>query len=53
MLRLGDDVMGKKLRVIVVGGSAAGPTGASTARRKDPEAEIILLEKDDFVSVGA
>jgi len=45
--------MGKKLRVIVIGGSAAGPTAASTARRKDPESEIILLEKEDFVSYGA
>lgn len=45
--------MENKLKVVVVGGSAAGPTTASTARRKDPNAEITLLEKGEFISYAA
>jgi flavin-dependent dehydrogenase len=45
--------MGEKLRLVVLGGSAAGPTAASTARRKSPEARITILEKGSFVSYGA
>ena len=45
--------MSNKLEIIIVGGSAAGPTAAANARRKAPEAHIILLEQGNFVSVGA
>jgi flavin-dependent dehydrogenase len=45
--------MEKNLNLVIVGGSAAGPTAASTARRKDPNAKITLLEKGEFVSYGA
>jgi CoA-dependent NAD(P)H sulfur oxidoreductase len=45
--------MNKKLNVVILGGSAAGPTAASTAQRHDPEANIILLEKGNFISYGA
>jgi flavin-dependent dehydrogenase len=45
--------MGKKLNVVVIGGSAAGPTAASTVRRRDSEAEIFLLEKGEYISYGA
>jgi CoA-dependent NAD(P)H sulfur oxidoreductase len=42
-----------KLKVVVVGGSAAGPTAASTARRKDPAISVTLLEKGEFISYAA
>jgi CoA-dependent NAD(P)H sulfur oxidoreductase len=45
--------MGEKVNLVIIGGSAAGPTAASNARRKDPEASIVLLEKGDFISYGA
>ncbi len=45
--------MDKKLRVVIVGGSAAGPTAASTARRKDSTASITLLEKGEYISYAA
>jgi protoporphyrinogen oxidase len=45
--------MTEKLRLLVLGGSAAGPSAASTARRKSPEAEITILEKGDYISYGA
>ena len=44
--------MAEKLVVVIIGGSAAGPTAAASARRKAPEANITLLEKGEFVSVG-
>lgn len=45
--------MDMKRKVVIIGGSAAGPTAASTAQRSDPEAGIILLEKGEFISYGA
>jgi flavin-dependent dehydrogenase len=45
--------MKKNLNLVVVGGSAAGPTAASTARRKDPNVNITLLEKGEFISYSA
>ena len=45
--------MDNKLRVVIAGGSAAGPTAASTARRKDSTASITLLEKGEYISYGA
>lgn len=45
--------MADRLNLVIIGGSAAGPTAASTARRKDPEAAITLLEQGEFVSYGA
>ncbi len=45
--------MADRLNLVIIGGAAAGPTAASTARRKDPDAVITLLEKGEFVSYGA
>lgn len=45
--------MSQKPNLLIIGGSAAGPTAASTARRKDPEVDITMLEKGEFVSYGA
>lgn len=45
--------MTNKLEIIIIGGSAAGPTAAGSARRQAPEANITMLEKGEFVSVGS
>jgi len=45
--------MAEQLEVVIIGGSAAGPTAASSARRKSPEVKITMLEKGEFVSVGS
>ena len=45
--------MSQKLNLLIIGGSAAGPTTASTARRKDPEVSITMLEKGEYVSYVA
>ena len=40
-------------RLVVIGGVAAGMSAASRARRRNPELEIIVLEKGRHVSYGA
>ena len=45
--------MGKKERLVVVGGVAGGMSAASSFRRLKPEAEVIVLEKDEHISYGA
>ena len=40
----------RPLRIIIVGGVAGGASAATRARRMNEHAEIILLEKDEFVS---
>lgn len=40
-------------RIVVVGGSAAGPKAAARARRLDPAAEIVLLQKDPELSMAS
>ncbi|MBN2735740.1 MAG: FAD-dependent oxidoreductase [Spirochaetales bacterium] len=39
--------------IIVIGGSAAGPKAAAKARRIDPEAEIIILQKGPDLSMAS
>ena len=38
------------LRIVIVGGVAGGASAATRARRMNEDAEIVLLEKDEFVS---
>lgn len=45
--------MAAALKIVVVGGSAAGPKAAARARRCDPQADITILERGDFVSYAA
>ncbi len=41
------------IKILVVGGVAAGPKAAARARRLDPRAEITILEKGDYISYAA
>ncbi|MCU0821845.1 MAG: FAD-dependent oxidoreductase, partial [Spirochaetes bacterium] len=45
--------MTKKKRVIVIGGSAAGPKAAAKARRLDENAEVIIIQKDPDLSMAS
>lgn len=45
--------MAKKKRIIVIGGSAAGPKAAAKARRLDNDAEVIILQKDPDLSMAS
>lgn len=40
-------------RIIVIGGSAAGPKAAAKARRIDSNAEVIILQKDPDLSMAS
>jgi NADPH-dependent 2,4-dienoyl-CoA reductase/sulfur reductase-like enzyme len=40
-------------RIVVIGGVAAGMSAASQARRRQPEAEVIVLERGPHVSYAA
>lgn len=40
-------------RFLVVGGDAAGMSAASKAKRDDPDLEVVVFERGDWVSYGA
>jgi NADPH-dependent 2,4-dienoyl-CoA reductase/sulfur reductase-like enzyme/rhodanese-related sulfurtransferase len=45
--------MTKRKRIVVVGGSAAGPKAAAKARRIDNNAEVVILQKDADLSMAS
>ena len=45
--------MTHKKRIVVIGGSAAGPKAAAKARRLDDNAEVIILQKDPDLSMAS
>ena len=45
--------MTHKKRIVVIGGSAAGPKAAAKARRLDNDAEVIILQKDPDLSMAS
>ncbi len=42
-----------KGRLVVVGGDAAGMSAASQAKRRYPDMEVVVLEKDQYISYAA
>ncbi len=42
----------KKLRIVVVGGLAAGPSAAAKAVRTNPKAEVTMFEASETISYG-
>lgn len=44
---------GTTVKILIVGGVAAGLKAAATARRRDPAAEITVIEKGKLISYGA
>ncbi|MBN2424606.1 MAG: FAD-dependent oxidoreductase [Calditrichaceae bacterium] len=46
-------MMSKPVQIIIIGGNAAGMSAASRARRNDPDAAILVIEKSDIVSYGS
>ena len=45
--------MTNRRRIIVIGGSAAGPKAAAKARRIDNDAEVVILQKDGDLSMAS
>lgn len=41
------------MRIVIVGGVAAGMSAASRAARFDPAAEVVVFERGDWISYGA
>lgn len=41
---------GRKMRLVMIGAVAAGTSAAAKARRNNEEAEIVIYEKDSFIS---
>ena len=44
--------MKRPVKIIVVGGNAAGPAAAAKAKRFNPNADVILFEASEFISSG-
>ena len=44
--------MKRPVKIIIVGGNAAGPAAAAKAKRFNPNAEVLLFEASEFVSTG-
>ena len=42
-----------KLKIVVIGANAAGAKAASKAKRINPKADVILIDKGNFISYGA
>ncbi|HNW30274.1 MAG TPA: pyridine nucleotide-disulfide oxidoreductase, partial [Spirochaetota bacterium] len=45
--------MSENKRIIIIGGSAAGPKSAAKARRLDENAEIIIIQKAPDLSMAS
>lgn len=41
-----------KRKVVIIGGSAAGPAAAAKAKRVNPKNEVILYEQGPYISIG-
>jgi NADPH-dependent 2,4-dienoyl-CoA reductase/sulfur reductase-like enzyme len=45
--------MRDKQKLVILGGSAGGPSAAAKARRTNPDLEIVVFERLRYVSYGA
>lgn len=41
------------MKVVIIGGIAGGMSVAFKAKRENPQVEITVLEKEDYISFGA
>ena len=41
-----------ELKIVVIGGVACGPKAAAKAKRCDPNAQVTLIEKGEWISYG-
>ena len=41
------------MKIVIIGGIAAGMSAAAKAKRLDPSTEIIVIEQEEYVSFGA
>ncbi|WP_161883444.1 FAD-dependent oxidoreductase [Deinococcus alpinitundrae] len=41
------------MRIVIVGGVAAGMSAATRAKRQNPDAEVVVFERGEYISYGA
>lgn len=41
------------MRIVIVGGVAAGMSAATRAKRQNPQAEVVVFERGEYISYGA
>jgi flavin-dependent dehydrogenase len=46
-------MMSRKEKLVIIGGSAGGPSAAARAKRVNPELEVTLFEQGRFISYGS
>ena len=46
-------IMSKKERLVIIGGSAGGPSAAAKAKRVTPDLDVTMFEQGRFVSYGS
>lgn len=44
--------LSRRKNIIVIGGNAAGPAAAAKAKRTAPNADVLMIEANDFISTG-
>jgi chemotaxis response regulator CheB len=49
----GDEDMAKQEKLVIIGGSAGGPSAAARAKRVNPDLEVTMFEQGRFVSYGS
>jgi hypothetical protein len=45
--------MSEKEKLLIIGGSAAGPSAAARAKRVNPKLEVTMFEQGRFISYGS
>ncbi len=45
--------MSERENIVIIGGSAAGPSAAARAKRVNPNLKITMFEQGQFVSYGS
>jgi len=43
----------KKEKLLIIGGSAGGPSAAARAKRVNPKLEVTMFEQGRFISYGS
>ncbi|MGA2517104.1 MAG: hypothetical protein ABSG44_11210 [Thermodesulfobacteriota bacterium] len=45
--------MSRRAKLVILGGSAAGPSAAARAKRVNPDLEVAMFEQGRFISYGS
>jgi NADPH-dependent 2,4-dienoyl-CoA reductase/sulfur reductase-like enzyme/rhodanese-related sulfurtransferase len=51
LLRIGGKPMSAK-RVVIIGGVALGPKAACRLKRLEPDADVVIIDQDEYISYG-